>query len=114
VNYSPNVKVETNASHFVMARYKPKVPPADPKAVRSWIGKPVKDTKLNEFGLVHDILEQDDKVYILARFPHETESRKIALEPVDNMEYILPGDVRARYRPLSETDRNQLEALRRK
>lgn len=48
---------------------------------------------------------------VLARFPGEYVSRTIALEAVPNMEYLFPGDVRARYRPPTETDRELLTAL---
>jgi hypothetical protein len=33
------------------------------------------------------------------------------LETIPNMECLLPGDVRARYRPPTESDRELLKAL---
>ena len=94
-----------------MARYKRKVPPADPVAARSWIGKFVRDTRLDEMGLVHAVLQVPAGVRLLARFPDEDESRAIALEATPNGEYLLPGDVRARYRPPTDSDREFLKVL---
>jgi hypothetical protein len=48
---------------------------------------------------------------LLARFPEEDESRTIALEPTVNGEYLMPGDVRARYRPPTDDDRAFLKVL---
>lgn len=95
-----------------MSRYKPKVPNADLQAARSWIGKPVRDTRLDIFGLVHDVVEDKESVRLLALFPGERNSRKIALEVISNGEYLFPGDAHARYRPLSDDDRERLAGTR--
>ena len=94
-----------------MARYRRKLPEADPKAARSWVGKFVRDTALAELGLVHEVTQTDAGLRLLARFPGESESRLIALEPTDDMEYLLPGDVRARYRPPTDADQERIAAL---
>jgi hypothetical protein len=94
-----------------MARYKRIVPPADPVAARSWVGKFVRDTKLAQLGFVHDVVSSEVGVRLLARFPGEHESRPIALEATPDMEYLMPGDVRARYRPPTEADRELLAGL---
>jgi hypothetical protein len=94
-----------------MANYVRIVPPADVAAARSWVGKYVRDTKLQELGLVHDAVQLQEGVRLLARFPGEYVSRPIALEAVPNMEYLFPRDVRARYRPLTESDRELIKTL---
>jgi hypothetical protein len=94
-----------------MARYIRKIPPADKVAARSWIGKFIRDTKLQELGLVHDVVLRDEGLRLLARFPGESVSRPIALETTADMEHLLPGDVRARYRPPTAGDRELLKGL---
>jgi len=97
-----------------MSRYKPKVPPADPIAAQSWVGKIVRDTKLDVFGLVHGVAQDKEGVRLEARFPGEKRSRKIALEATSDGEYVMPGDVKARYRPPSAEERERLEASKKK
>jgi hypothetical protein len=87
--------------------------PADVQAAGSWIGKPIKDAYTSDsVGLVHGVEESDDgKVRLLARFPGETVSRRILLEvPQDpkDLEFLVPGQVRARYRPLTDADLQRL------
>jgi hypothetical protein len=95
-----------------MANYKRKIPEADPVAARSWIGKFIRDTKLQELGLVVDVVElKDVGVRLLARFPGEKKGRHIALEATADMEYVMPGDVRARYRPPTDADLERLRSL---
>ena len=94
-----------------MGRYIRKLPPADPIAARSWVGKFIRDTKLQKLGYVHDVVLSDEGLRLLARFPNEKQSRPIALETIPNMVCLLPGDVRARYRPPTESDRELLKAL---
>ena len=48
---------------------------------------------------------------LLARFPGERVSRPIALETTADTEHLLPGDVRARYRPPTAGDRELLKGL---
>jgi len=62
-------------------------------------------------GPVHAVLQVPAGVRLLARFPDEDESRDIALEATGNGEYLLPGDVRARYRPPTDDDREFLKVL---
>ena len=87
-------------------RYKPKVPPANSFWAGSWIGKFIEDTKFDELGFVHDVIGEGASVRLLARFPREKTSRSVALEVVADGEYLFPGDVRARYRPLAEEERD--------
>ena len=94
-----------------MARYVRIVPPANPIAARSWVGKFIRDTKLQKLGYVHDVVLSDEGLRLLARFPNEKQSRPIALEAVPDMECLLPGEVRARYRPPTADDRELLKAL---
>lgn len=95
----------------LMARYHNKLSPSDPLAARSWVGKFVRDTIKSELGLVHDVVETDAGLRLLARFPGESVSRHIALEPTSDMLYLLPGDVHARYRPPTEADQERVKAL---
>lgn len=94
-----------------MGKYVRKIPPADPAAARSWIGKFVRDTRLTELGLIHGVEMRRDGLRLLARFPRQCRSRAIALEATADGEYLLPGDVRARYRPPTDADRELLKAL---
>jgi hypothetical protein len=95
-----------------MSKYKRKIPDADPEAARSWIGKFIRDTKLSELGYVVGVIElKDGSVRLQARFPGEKRDRKIALEPTPNMEYVMPGDVRARYRPPTDADLARVHSL---
>ena len=94
-----------------MARYQRKLPAADPRAARSWVGKFIRDTALDELGLVHDVKQTDAGLRLLAKFPGETESRLIALEPTPDMECLSPGDVRARYRPPTDADQQHIAQL---
>lgn len=87
-----------------MGKYKPKVPPANKAAAESWIGKPVKDAQANTIGLVHNVVEALEGVRLLARFPGEKLDRKIALEMTNDRECLCPGEIRARYRPLTQED----------
>ena len=98
----------------LMSRYRPKVPPANLVWASSWKGKFIKDTLLDELGLVHEVIGEGGSVRLLARFPRERTSRTVALEAVADGEYIFPGDVRARYRPLDARARKRLAALRRR
>jgi hypothetical protein len=68
---------------------------------------------MEAIGLVHGVAEDEGSVRLEARFPGEASSRLIALEAVEGGEYIMPGDVRARYRPLDAEDRERLEQARR-
>ncbi len=91
-----------------MSVYKPIVPPANPVWASSWNGKFIKDTRLGELGVVHNVIGDGGGVRLLARFPREKVSRPVALEVVESGEYLFPGDVRARYRPLNTEDRECL------
>lgn len=84
---------------------------ADLAAARSWIKKFVKDVYELKYGLVHEVVEDGGTIRLLARFPGESESRRIALEPVSDGHYLYPKDAKARYRRLSETDLEQLRQL---
>jgi hypothetical protein len=96
-----------------MARYQRKIPPADPVAARSWLKQFIRDTKLDQLGLVHNIQEATDAdvLRLVVRFPGENTDRLIALEPTEDMEYIFPEDVRARYRPPTNLDQERLKSL---
>lgn len=94
-----------------MARYQPKLPPPDIASARSWVGKPIRDAYKNELGLVYDVAEEKDGLYLMAKFPAQKRPRKIALHPREDNEYLFPGAVKARYRPPSDNDLKRIAAL---
>lgn len=94
-----------------MAKYQPQMPAPDIAYARSWIGKVIRDTSLQQLGIVHDVKETKDGIRLIARFPDQKRNRRIALEPIENMEYIYPGDVYARYRPPTEADQDLVKAI---
>jgi hypothetical protein len=98
------------AYNCVMARYQPKLPPPNLANAKSWVGKPIRDAYANELGLVHEVIEDETGLWLLARFPGQTESRKIALEVRPDGEYLYPGSVKGRYRPPSDNDMLRLGA----
>jgi hypothetical protein len=91
-----------------MGKYQPKTPPPDPRAARSWIKKLIKDARTNTFGLVHSVVENENGLRLVARFPGESTDRLIALEMTADRECLCPGEIRARYRPLTSADRERL------
>lgn len=93
------------------------LPPADPAAARSWVGQTIKDAyTADSFGVVHGVEEGDDgKVRLLVRFAGETADRRVLLQKPDepaDVEFLLPGDARARYRTLTDADEGLLAARR--
>ena len=95
-----------------MASYKRKLPPPDPAAARSWIGKPIRDTQTNSVGLVCGIAEIGQDLFLKGRFPGQEEERLIAREPRPDREFLSPGEVKARYRPLTSEEIKRLKARR--
>lgn len=97
-----------------MSRRSRKSPPtADPQAARSWIGQKLKDAyTADSFGVVHAVEKgADGAVRLLARFRGEDTDRRILLQkPEDpaDVEFLMPGEHRARYRPLTEADERLL------
>jgi hypothetical protein len=84
----------------------------DLAAAHSRVGKWVKDTTTQMFGLVREVIEDEDgRIRLLTSFPGEAEPRRIALEPVIDGHYIDPDDNQSRYRPLSDRDMEQLRRL---
>lgn len=66
--------------------------------------------------MVHGVDEGvDDKVRLLVRFAGETADRRVLLQKPDDpadVEFLLPGDARARYRTLTDVDERLLAARR--
>ena len=66
--------------------------------------------------MVHGVDEGDDgKVRLLVRFAGETADRRVLLQKPDDLadvEFLLPGDARARYRTLTDADERLLAARR--
>lgn len=95
----------TYGSVTEMARYQKKLPPPDLESARSWAGKWIRDAYINIVGVVHDVRETEDGIRLVARFQDEDQDRLIALEPLEgSIDYLLPGDGRARYRPMTDEE----------
>ncbi len=94
-----------------MARYQRKLPPPDIDAARSWIRKPIRDAMENKIGFVVDVAGEEHGIRLVARFPGESEDRLIALAKTDDGNYLMPGEVKARYRPATADDLKRLRAL---
>jgi len=77
----------------------------------SWKQRWIRDAMANELGFVIDVVETDDGIRLIARFPGESENRLIALEPTADGEFITPGEVKARYRPPTSADLDRLKQL---
>lgn len=89
-----------------------KTPKADIKSCESWIKKPIRDAYENQLGIVIGVkADHEGRPRLLAMFPGEKRPRQIALEKVPDGHYLLPGDVKARYRPPSHEDREYLRGL---
>jgi hypothetical protein len=83
----------------------------DELAGASWIGKLLWDTRFADkdgVGIVHDTAVVDEKLVLLARFRGELVSREIALRPLENREYICPGDTRGLYRPWADAQHRKI------
>jgi hypothetical protein len=82
---------------------------------RQWIRHRVKDAVEQRYGLCQDVeIDSVGKPRLLVRFAGEDSDRPIALEPVPDGEFISPVHPQARYRPLTERDREYLATLDRK
>jgi len=93
------------------------LPPADPAAARCWVGLTIKDAyTADSFGVVHGVDEGvDGKARPLVRFAGETADRRVLLQKPDDpadVEFLLPGDARARYRTPTDADERLLAARR--
>jgi len=91
---------------------KQKTQKTDLRAAESWKGKIIRDVKVNQLGLVIGVRETKKGLRLRARFPGDKKDRLIALEPTDNLECIVPGMVKARYRPPRQEDLDALKARR--
>ena len=87
-----------------MARYRKKLPPLDINSARSWVGKAIRDAYENLPGIVHDVRETEEGIRLVARFRGEQEDRLIALEPTPDGRYVSPGDLKARYRAMTDEE----------
>lgn len=84
-------------------------------AARAWIRHRVKDAVEQRYGLCQDVaVDPAGELRLLVRFPGEARDRPIALEPVPDGEFISPVHPKARYRPLTDRDREYLAAGDRK
>jgi hypothetical protein len=80
------------------------------KAQSSWRGKFIRDTRVNEYGLVKDVTidDQDSKedyLALVAVFPSDPQKQRlISLEPKKDLECLVPTLSRARYRRASKEE----------
>jgi hypothetical protein len=75
------------------------------KAQSSWRGKFIRDTRVNEYGLVQDVTSQADDILLIAAFPSNPgQKRLISLEPRGDLECLVPTLSRARYRSASKRE----------
>jgi hypothetical protein len=78
----------------------------------SWKNKLVKDAYEQKLGVVVSVRARGEEIVLTAKFQGETESREFTLGAGDGIERLMPGDTKARYRPLTEEDRHALAANR--
>jgi hypothetical protein len=64
---------------------------------RKWRGLKVRDTKTNELGLIIGATEEQDEVKLICIFPSQGQIL-VSLEKTADLECLVPGYARARYR----------------
>jgi len=72
--------------------------PVQLEYAQRWRGRRLCDTETNAIGLVIGAVETDAGVRLEVAFPGELEARLVALARSDDLECVLPGFGRARYR----------------
>lgn len=77
-----------------------RLPPAELQYAQRWRGQKIVDTKTNELGLVIGAEQDstDQVIYLLCRFPSTPETVAVSLEKRPDLECLVPGYARARYR----------------
>ena len=90
-------------------------PVAAQRAAESWVKRLIRDAYARTLGIV-TACEQDDtgEWVLLARFPGESEPRRIYMAPREDkrdLDFISPGAVKARYRPPTDEDLAKVKAL---
>jgi hypothetical protein len=94
-------------------------PAAACKAAESWVGKFIRDAYERQLGVVIgcELDDVSEEWVLLAKFPGENDPRRIFLaarEDKRDLNYISPGNVKARYRPPTEDDIKRLRAMSRR
>lgn len=78
-----------------------KLPTANLKYAQRWRGHKVVDTKTNQRGLIlgaEQVAGEQEPIYLLCRFPERPETIRVSLQKRDDLECLVPGYARARYR----------------
>ena len=72
--------------------------PIQLKYAQLWKGRKIQDTNTNITGLVIGAIEAEAGVRLQIAFPGENEVRLVSLSREDDLECLVPGFGRARYR----------------
>lgn len=86
------------------------------RAAESWVGKFIRDAYERQLGVVIgcELDDTSQEWVLLANFPSENQPRRIFLAPREDkrdLNYISPGNVKAKYRPPTEDDLKRLREM---
>lgn len=81
------------------------------RAAKAWVGRWIKDGFENRLGLVRETVTEEGQLYLKAEFIGNDSPRLISLDPRPDGECLTPEMPKARYRPASDDD---LENLRKR